>query len=686
LSPISAGFHFWQDICPAASLALSTSFLSNTRFIVITLQGLSYEIGGRFLYQQVDWQISPGQKIGLIGKNGTGKSTLLRIITGQYKPTEGSVQVGKSVKIGFLNQDLLSFESDEPIIQVAMSAFARQIQLQTEIDELLERLEKDATYDEQLLNDLSDKQMEFDSLGGYTMESRAYEVLDGLGFSTADCQRSFNTFSGGWRMRVMLAKILLEEPDLLLLDEPTNHLDLPSIQWMEGYIQQFKGSYLVVSHDRYFLDQVVTTIVEISHSKLHFYTGNYSSFLVQKEERRVIHQSAFENQQKYIEESQRFIDRFRAKATKASQAQSRIKQLEKLDIIEAPDSDESSMSLTFRVAKRPGGEIVNLRGMSKAFGEKVILKEAEGAIRRGDKIGLIGANGMGKTTVLRIIAQDESYTGDVNWGYQVETAYFAQHQLESLKLSNSVWDEVYYSAPNKTDSQVRAVLGSFLFSGDDVHKKIQVLSGGERSRVALAKTLLQEANFMLLDEPTNHLDMQSINILTDALNRYEGSFVVVSHDRHFLRGITNKIWYIEDLHINEYPGTYAEYEVWRQQLSKRKAATNGQESKKQPDAIAVVTSAAQPKAKEAKTLSNDDRKELKRLQNQFKKLEETIEQLESQKQGEESKLAELNTRPSDYQKIQQLMTAVDKITKELERTTAEWEECFMAIETLNGSE
>lgn len=653
---------------------------------MITLQGLSYEIGGRYLYQQVDWQISPGQKIGLIGKNGTGKSTLLRIITGQYKPTDGSVQIGKSVKIGFLNQDLLSFESDEPIIQVAMSAFSRQIQLQTEIDQLLERLEKEGASDEQLLHDLSDKQMEFDSLGGYTMESRTYEVLDGLGFSTADCQKPFNTFSGGWRMRVMLAKILLEEPDLLLLDEPTNHLDLPSIQWMEGYIQQFKGSYLVVSHDRFFLDQVVTSIVEISHQKLHFYTGNYSSFLVQKEERRVIHQAAFENQQKYIEESQRFIDRFRAKATKASQAQSRIKQLEKLDIIDAPDSDESSMSLTFRVAKRPGGEIVNLRGLSKSFGDKKILVEAEGAIRRGDKIGLIGANGMGKTTVLRIIAQDESYSGQINWGYQVETAYFAQHQLESLKLSNSVWDEVYYSAPNKTDSQVRAVLGSFLFSGDDVHKKIQVLSGGERSRVALAKTLLQEANFMLLDEPTNHLDMQSINILTDALNRYEGSFVVVSHDRHFLRGITNKIWYIEELQVKEYPGTYGEYETWRQQLSKRKTTTNGQESKKAIESAPKDSQPVQHKVKEAKTLSNDERKELKRLQNQFKKLEETIEKLEGQKQEAEAKLAELNSNPSDYVKIQQQILAVENIAKQLAQITSEWEECYLAIETLNGSE
>ncbi|MBX3102905.1 MAG: ABC-F family ATP-binding cassette domain-containing protein [Bacteroidetes bacterium] len=639
---------------------------------MLTFQDVSFDFAGRMLYQDVNWQISEGQRIGLVGKNGTGKSTLLRLMIGEYSPTTGTLSRSKDLNIGFLNQDLLSFESNASILEVAQLGFKEAHKLEQEIEALLQKLEHDQS--EEVLNELADKQQRFEVLGGYEMEARAHEVLNGLGFNEAERQRAFSSFSGGWRMRVMLAQILLGQPQLLLLDEPTNHLDLPSIEWIENYLQGYRGTYIVVSHDRFFLDRMVSEVVEVLHKRLHFYTGNYTRFLEQKEERMAIHKSAYENQQRFINESERFINRFRAKATKASQAQSRMKMLDKLDRIEAPESDEATMSLRFDVAVNPGADILSLKQLNKHYDDLTILHGAEATVRRGDKIGLIGANGTGKSTVLRILAHTESFEGERKEGYNVQATFFAQHQLESLKLANTLLEELRYHAPDKTDTYLRTILGCFLFSGDDVDKKIKVLSGGEKSRVALAKTLVTRANFLLLDEPTNHLDIQSIEILMEALKNYAGSYVVISHDRFFLRNVTNKVWYIEGQQIKEYPGTFAEFEEW-QALNKNKVPATA--PKPAPAAKVEKTPEPAPKAPAGAT----DTKEAKKLENRIKTLENRIADLESQKQA----LQQQMTGPefaSDFTKLAALQKQHTQLDTELEQHLAEWETTSEALDAL----
>ncbi|MEJ5088993.1 ATP-binding cassette domain-containing protein [Sphingobacterium faecium] len=528
---------------------------------MISINNLTFEIGSRALYDEANWHIKPGDKVGLIGANGTGKSTLLRLIVGQYTPTSGSISMAKDLKIGYLNQDLLSYHSDKSILHVAMEAFERQNQLHSEIENLLQKLETD--YSDDILNKLSDKQMEFEALDGYSIEFRAHEILAGLGFSEDEQKRPLATFSGGWRMRVMLARILLQTPDILLLDEPTNHMDLPSIKWLENYLQGFEGAIVIVSHDRYFLDRIIKKTVESRKGKLTLYAGNYSFYLEEKALRSEIQAGQFKNQQAKIKQEERLIERFRAKASKAKMAQSRIKALDRMEKVEDVDDDNPTVNFSFKFSKPSGRHVVTLENVSKAYPNLEILRNTEGIIEKGDKIALIGANGKGKSTLLRIVAgADPDYEGKSEHGHNVSQTFFAQHQLEALHLENSIIAEMQAFAPKHTDTELRSILGCFLFSGDDAFKKIKVLSGGEKSRVALAKALTADANFLALDEPTNHLDMQSVNILIQALQQFEGTLIVVSHDRYFLDHVANKIWYIEDKQIKEYPGTYQEFEDW----------------------------------------------------------------------------------------------------------------------------
>ena len=528
---------------------------------MISINNLTFEIGSRALYDEANWHIKPGDKVGLIGANGTGKSTLLRLIVGQYTPTSGSISMAKDLKIGYLNQDLLSYHSDKSILHVAMEAFERQNQLHSEIENLLQKLETD--YSDDILNKLSDKQMEFEALDGYSIEFRAHEILAGLGFSEDEQKRPLATFSGGWRMRVMLARILLQTPDILLLDEPTNHMDLPSIKWLENYLQGFEGAIVIVSHDRYFLDRIIKKTVESRKGKLTLYAGNYSFYLEEKALRSEIQAGQFKNQQAKIKQEERLIERFRAKASKAKMAQSRIKALDRMEKVEDVDDDNPTVNFSFKFSKPSGRHVVTLENVSKAYPNLEILRNTAGIIEKGDKIALIGANGKGKSTLLRIVAgADQDYEGKSEHGHNVSQTFFAQHQLEALHLENSIIAEMQAFAPKHTDTELRSILGCFLFSGDDAFKKIKVLSGGEKSRVALAKALTADANFLALDEPTNHLDMQSVNILIQALQQFEGTLIVVSHDRYFLDHVANKIWYIEDKQIKEYPGTYQEFEDW----------------------------------------------------------------------------------------------------------------------------
>ncbi|PWG80709.1 ABC-F family ATP-binding cassette domain-containing protein [Pararcticibacter amylolyticus] len=638
---------------------------------MIAINNLTFEIGARALYDEANWHIKPGDKTGLIGANGTGKTTLLKLIVGDYAPTGGTISMAKDLKIGYLNQDLLSYQSEKSILHVAMEAFARQNQLHTEIEKLLKKLETD--YSDEILHKLSDKQHEFDALDGYNIEFKAHEILAGLGFSEDDQKRPLSEFSGGWRMRVMLAKILLQAPDILLLDEPTNHLDLPSIKWLETYLQAFDGAIVIVSHDRWFLDRVVNRIVESRKGKLISYAGNYSFYVEEKGMREEIQRNEYKNQQQKIKQEERLIERFRAKASKAKFAQSRIKMLERMDRVDDVDDDNPSVNFSFKFSKQSGRHVIRLEDVSKSYPAIKILEHASAIIEKGDKIALIGANGRGKSTLLRIIAGTEQFGGECITGHNVTETFFAQHQLESLHLDNEVLQELQSFAPKHTETELRSILGSFLFTGDDVFKKIRVLSGGEKSRVALAKALTADANFLILDEPTNHLDIQSVNILIQALNQFEGTFIVVSHDRYLLDNVANKIWFIEDQKIKEYPGTYAEYEEWqaKRAVSAPKEAPAQQKKEEKP--------APKPQAQH-----DDKSKQLKKLNLTLQQLEDKISQLEK-----EIKDAELELSKEEiYQDQAKLKTANERYQKaktELQTSQADWEGLAEQIMELEGS-
>jgi ATP-binding cassette subfamily F protein 3 len=630
---------------------------------MIAINNLTFEIGARALYDEANWHIKPGEKIGLIGANGTGKTTLLKIIVGDYTPTSGTISMSKDITIGYLNQDLLSLQSDKSILHVAMEAFERANQLHDEIEELLKKLETD--YSEDLLHKLSDRQHEFEALDGYNIEYKAHEILAGLGFTEADSHRLLSEFSGGWRMRVMLAKILLQAPDILLLDEPTNHLDLPSIQWLEDYLRSFEGAVVIVSHDRWFLDKVINRTVESRKGKLTVYAGNYSFYLEEKALRGEIQRGEFKNQQAKIKQEERLIERFRAKASKAKMAQSRIKALDKLERVEDVDDDNPTVNFSFRFSKQSGRHLITLQDIGKSYPAIEILSHAEAIIEKGDKIALIGANGKGKSTLLRIIAgTDHDFTGKREVGHNVSQTFFAQHQLEALHLENTALQELQSFAPKHTETELRTILGSFLFTGDDVFKKIKVLSGGEKSRVALAKALTADANFLVLDEPTNHLDIQSVNILIQALQQYEGTLIVVSHDRYFLDNVANKIWFIEDHKIKEYPGTYAEYDEWNAKRKIQQKTGNAapplpkKEEKKEPAPAKPVN---ENKVQQLKKLNQD----LAKLEEQIAGLEKTVKELEAQLADE--KLY------NQLQKMQDINSSYDLKKLELGNAQLKWE-------------
>jgi ATP-binding cassette, subfamily F, member 3 len=654
------------------------------------LQNITFEFGARVIVEDATWHIQPGERIGLIGYNGTGKSTLLKLLVGEYQPSRGTVEKSRGTSIGYLHQDLLSFDTNESILQVALSAFERVLQLEKEIEQIGRELE--TTGDEKLLHEYTDKLHELETLGGYTMHHKTEEILQGLGFANADLQRPYKEFSGGWRMRVLLARMILQQPDLLLLDEPTNHLDLPSIEWLEKYLQHYQGSVVIVSHDKYFLNRMVTKIVELYQQRLHIYNGNYDFFEKEKAIRIDLQQKAFENQKDYIRQQERFVERFKAKASKAAQAQSIQKKLDKLERIEDASLERPNIRINFRVDKVPGKVLVELKHISKAFGPTVIVRNASAEIDRGDKIALIGANGKGKSTLLRIIAGAESFEGDRRWGHNVDESFYAQHQLEALNLNNTVLQEMQNAGSQKTDLELRTLLGCFLFSGDDIDKKIRVLSGGEKARVALAKTIISKANFLLLDEPTNHLDIHSCELLIEALNKYEGSYILVSHDRYFISKTANKIWEIVDEKVKEFKGGYEEWVAWnaRQAAASRQSAT----SNAKPTVVAEKkTEARKPETVANKTLptekpanapiNKEAKKELQKQQKLMLQLEERLMQLEQKKKELEKALAEPAIY-ADKTKFLEAESAYKKTSDELVTVNFDYEKVFERIMELGG--
>lgn len=658
--------------------------------MLLGLQNVTFEFGARTIVEDATWHIQPNERIGLIGYNGTGKSTLLKVLTGQYSPAKGTVEKGRETTIGFLHQDLLGFDTEDSILEVAMGAFERVKQLEKELEDLGVELEK--TGDENLAMKYADLLHEMEVLDGYSIHHRTEEILQGLGFANADLNKPYKNFSGGWRMRVLLAKMILQNPDVLLMDEPTNHLDLPSIEWLEKYLSHYPGAVVIVSHDRFFLDRMVNKIVELYQRQLHFYTGNYSYYETEKALRIDMQQKAYENQQDYIRQNERLVERFRAKASKAAMAQSIVKKLDKLERIEEVELERPNMRINFAIDKTPGKIVATLKHVSKSFGDVKILEDTGAEIDRGDKVALIGANGKGKSTLLRIIAGTEPFFGEREWGHNVEESFYAQHQLEALNQNNDILEELKDARSGKTELELRSLLGAFLFSGDTVEKKIKVLSGGEKARVALAKTIASKANFLMLDEPTNHLDIHSVDLLVEALNKYEGTIVLVSHDRYFISRIANKIWDIEDYKIREFKGTYAEWEDWKERREAEAKKVDSGKLKAEGNAPKagneqLTTSKEQQTTNDklqtannssAKPIDKELQKELQRQKKIFSQLEEKIAQLNKKKTELEAALGNPATY-NDKAKFTQAEADYKNTGSELEKLNKEYEVVFEKV-------
>ena len=533
---------------------------------MIRLENISKSFPDGDLFNHVNIFIKRGMRIGLVGPNGSGKTTLLRIMLGKESPDSGSIQVDKSITIGYLAQDIVA-GTGRSILEEVLNTYPEVRDLEGKILSLSEAISKDHNNME-LINKLGDAQHRFESLGGWNLEDKAKKILSGLGFSDEKFTQPMDVFSGGWRMRVALASILLQEPDILFLDEPTNHLDLEATIWLELFLSNWRGGLVMISHDRSFLDRSINNILEIDLKKITLYHGNYTKFTEEKALRMEQHKNAYRNQQKQIKDTERFIERFRSKNTKATQVQSRVKMLDKLEKIEAPTEQKHSMHLRLPQPKRSPLNVVSCRNVTKHYGNIEVFNNMDMLVERGQKIGLVGHNGAGKSTLLKMLAGVESVSsGAIRMGSNIDRAYYAQHQLETLDLDDTVFESIQKISPGWSETEMRTYLGSFMFSGDEIEKYVKVLSGGEKARVALARMLVEPSHLLLLDEPTNHLDMMTRNVVERALIQFSGSIVCISHDRHFLNNVTNLTCEVGGGDIRIFEGNY-EYYAWKKQEEK----------------------------------------------------------------------------------------------------------------------
>ncbi|EAP87432.1 ABC-F family ATP-binding cassette domain-containing protein [Croceibacter atlanticus] len=593
---------------------------------MLNIHELSISFQGEFLFEDITFRLNAGDRVGLVGKNGAGKSTMLKILSKDLEPDTGQIAIEKDISIGFLRQDI-DFVEGRTVLEEAYQAFEEIKRLEKQIDDINTQLAERTDYEsqgyEQLMIDLNDIQHQYEIIGGYNYQGDTERILQGLGFKREDFNKKTDTFSGGWRMRIELAKLLLQNHDIMLLDEPTNHLDIESILWFESFLKQFSGVAVVVSHDKMFLDNVTNRTIEISLGKIYDYNTYYSKYLVQRKELREQQLATQKNQQKQIEHTEKLIEKFRAKASKATMAQSLIKKLDKVERIEVDEDDNSVMTVSFPVSVRPGKVVIEAEGISKSYGDKQVLKNIDLLVERESKIAFVGQNGQGKTTLAKIIVDEISHQGHLKLGHNVQIGYFAQNQADYLDGTKTVLQTMEDAANEKNRTKVRDILGSFLFRGEEVDKYVRVLSGGERNRLALAKMLLSPFNVLVMDEPTNHLDIKSKNVLKDALENFEGTLLLVSHDRDFLQGLTSSIYEFKDHRIKEYLGDIDYY------LSERKVEDMRAVEKrdKQPTASKNTddTTASQDNKQ-----SYEDQKKVKSLSNRLSKVEKNINQLEKE--------------------------------------------------------
>jgi ATP-binding cassette subfamily F protein 3 len=617
--------------------------------------------------------INKQDRIGLVGKNGAGKSSLLKIIAGENQPDEGNVSTPADFTIGYLPQDM-DFGHGKTVLDETKSVFKEVNLINAKIDDINHQLETRTDYETddymELLNHLNDYNERLSLIGGFTVEADVETILKGLGFTPKDFVRQTDEFSGGWRMRIELAKILLTKSDLLLLDEPTNHLDIESIQWLEDFLKVYPGAVVLISHDKAFLDHVTTRTIEISLGKIYDYKTYYSRYLEQRKERREQQMAAFTNQQKQIADTEKFIERFRSKASKAVQVQSRVKQLDKIDRIEIDEEDTASMRFYFPPAPRSGKVVVEANGVGKSYGDKKVFDDANFFIETGKKIAFVGKNGEGKTTMTKIIVGELEHEGELKIGHNVNLAYFAQNQAEELDKELTVFETVDKAAHGEIRKQVRNLLGAFMFGGEEADKKIKVLSGGERARVALCKLMLEPINLLVLDEPTNHLDIRSKEVLKNALQRYDGTLIVISHDRDFLDGLVEEMYEFKDGQVKQFLGGVYDF------LKSKKVDSIREFEQKEKVVVKVEKSVSDNKLtfEEKKQLEKD----LKRVQNKINNLEKEVERLETNIEELNIKLMNTSTYSDD------LLVQYNQEKVALEKAMNDWEEHQLLEEELKG--
>jgi len=634
---------------------------------MISLSGVNLFFGADPLFEDVSFLINRNDRIGLAGRNGAGKSTLLKIIKGYVQPTGGQVSIPRDATIGYLPQEF-HHTSKLSILEETQKAFEQVVVLQAKIEDINIQLATREDYETdsymQLITDLHETEDRFRILGGYEMEEKTEKILKGLGFTQEDLQRSMSEFSGGWQMRVELAKILLQQPDLVLLDEPTNHLDIESIMWLEEFLMDYPGAIIMISHDKTFLDKITNRTIEITNGSIQDYKANYSKYLELRKERREKLENAKKNQDQQIAQMERNIEKFRAKSSKASFAQSLIKKLDKIDRIEMDHEDVSSINIRFLEPPRSGKVVVNAENVAKNYGDKEVIKPMTFTVDAGEKIAFVGKNGMGKTTLSRMVAGDLECTGTITLGHNVKLGYFAQHQTNRLDNDNTILKELENTAYSSDSfTKVRAILGAFLFSGEDVEKKIKVLSGGEKSRVSMAKLLLEPINFLILDEPTNHLDIVSKEVLKQAIQNFQGTVIIVSHDRDFLQGLTTKIFEFTPSGIREHLCDINEFLSKKNANSFREIELNKKQKPQEEK---------KSESKQTFEQKKKDDKEERRIKNALNTTEKRIEEVENILKTMDAQLND----PQTFQKIQNdqsFFRKYNSLKAELDSEMERWE-------------